>query len=125
MEYILTAEEKHLADGYTSEKMHVGPAVLMERAALAACDVLTERKLPLDNICIVCGPGNNGGDGLALARILAEKGKRAAFLTDGQNVMHTIRRAEKIRFLGTINGFNVDKDYLDAKFPKDLSDNLI
>ena len=57
--------------------------------------------------------------------VLAEKGKRAAFLTDGQNVMHTISRAEKIRLLGTINGFNVDKDYLDAKFPKDLSDNLI
>ncbi|MBR5376485.1 MAG: NAD(P)H-hydrate dehydratase [Lachnospiraceae bacterium] len=83
MEYILTAEEKHLADGYTSEKMYVSSAVLMERAALAACDVLTERKLPLDNICIACGPGNNGGDGLALARILAEKGKTADIVLPG------------------------------------------
>ena len=83
MEYILTAGEKHLADSYTSEKMFVSSEVLMERAALAVYDVLLEKKLPLKKICIACGPGNNGGDGLALARILAENGIIADIVLPG------------------------------------------
>lgn len=83
MEYILTAEEKRLADGFTSEKMFVSAEVLMERAALSVYDVLLEKKLPLKKICIACGPGNNGGDGLALARILAEKGIMADVVLPG------------------------------------------
>ncbi len=72
MEYILTAEEKHLADDHTSNEMFVNTAALMERAALAVYDILLQRDISLKKICIACGPGNNGGDGLALARILAE-----------------------------------------------------
>lgn len=83
MEYILTAEEKHLADDHTSKEMFVSQAALMERAALAVYDILIERKLSLKKICIACGPGNNGGDGLALARILAEKGDIADIVIPG------------------------------------------
>ncbi|MCR5649812.1 MAG: NAD(P)H-hydrate dehydratase [Lachnospiraceae bacterium] len=83
MEYILTAEEKHLADEYTSNKMYVTSTALMERAALAVYDVIIERNLPLNKVCIACGPGNNGGDGLALARILAENGIIADIVIPG------------------------------------------
>ncbi|MBO4404181.1 MAG: hypothetical protein J5780_02490 [Treponema sp.] len=57
--------------------------------------------------------------------VLSERNKRIAFVTDGQNVLHTIKRASKMRFLRTISGINADKDYLEAKFPEESSDNLI
>ena len=41
--------------------------VLMERAALSAADVLEDTGWDLDRILVVCGTGNNGGDGAAAA----------------------------------------------------------
>ena len=57
--------------------------------------------------------------------ILAEKNKRIAFTTDGQNVLHTIYPASKISLLRKISGINADNDYLEAKFPDESSDNII
>ena len=45
--------------------------LLMENAARGVCDVVFQRLPNAERIVIVCGPGNNGGDGLALARQLA------------------------------------------------------
>ncbi|MBO4373973.1 MAG: NAD(P)H-hydrate dehydratase [Lachnospiraceae bacterium] len=100
MEYILTAEEKHSADEYTSTHLHVSSEVLMERAALAAYDVLLERDLPLNKVCIACGPGNNGGDGLALARILAEKGYIADIVLPGGT--EKMSETEKTQYLALL-----------------------
>lgn len=62
------------ADSRTSELMHVPSAVLMERAALlTAGRVIKRLKSEGERVLIVCGPGNNGGDGFACARILLEK----------------------------------------------------
>ena len=47
---------------------------LMERAARTFVETVMERKLDLSNVCVVCGSGNNGGDGFAIARLLLEKG---------------------------------------------------
>jgi NAD(P)H-hydrate epimerase len=48
---------------------------LMENAALAVLEVLTNEYGPLakKSFVLLCGPGNNGGDGLALARLLKQK----------------------------------------------------
>ncbi|MDE5841224.1 MAG: NAD(P)H-hydrate epimerase, partial [Muribaculaceae bacterium] len=43
----------------------------MERAANAVAKEVTARFLPSRRIVVVAGPGNNGGDALAVARILA------------------------------------------------------
>lgn len=75
MEYILSAKEAALADAATSEKFKVSPLVLMERAALFTAEVVMNR-FPDRRTFIVscCGKGNNGGDGIAAARILFENG---------------------------------------------------
>lgn len=42
----------------------------MERAALACVDELYRSGAALDRVLVICGSGNNGGDGFAIARLL-------------------------------------------------------
>ena len=48
--------------------------VLMERASLGVADVVAHICPPPARAAVVCGPGNNGGDGLAVARLLLGRG---------------------------------------------------
>ncbi len=72
---VLTAEQTRLADLKTIED-GVPSIALMENAAHRVSEVLEREFDPLtgQKIVILCGKGNNGGDGLALARILKERG---------------------------------------------------
>jgi len=54
---------------------------LMERAAEALVDELLRRFPGWKRVVVACGPGNNGGDGLAAARLLAGHGVAAAIFT--------------------------------------------
>lgn len=67
MKYLVTASEMKQYDINTTEKYGMPSLVLMERAALAVTAEL--EKLPLydDAVLVVCGTGNNGADGLAVA----------------------------------------------------------
>ena len=73
--YILPAAVMQQADNATIEQIGIGQDVLMERAALA---VVSRVKFynPKKVLC-VCGTGNNGGDALAVARILLMQGVKA------------------------------------------------
>ena len=48
---------------------------LMETAGTAAAQDLLKRPVNLQRYWILCGKGNNGGDGLVMARVLAQAGK--------------------------------------------------
>ncbi len=61
-------------DAATCEAQGIDSLTLMERAANAVAKEVSSRFLPSRRIVIVAGPGNNGGDALAVARILAEMG---------------------------------------------------
>ena len=74
MKRILTAAQMKQADRNTIETMGVPSLVLMERAALSCVEELQSGTWNTGKVLAVCGPGNNGGDGAAIARILKTKG---------------------------------------------------
>ena len=75
MTSILNAVQMKAAD--EQEILRGTPSrTLMERAAHAALDVL-KREFSTENVLFLCGGGNNGGDGLAMARFFVEAGGNA------------------------------------------------
>lgn len=73
---ILTAAQMQRIDRLTTDRFGVPSLTLMENAGRGVVEFLTERFGPLNtqNITIVCGRGNNGGDGLVVARLLRAQG---------------------------------------------------
>lgn len=72
---ILTAEQTRELDRYTIAHEPIASLALMERAARAFTTWFIERFTDRDRpVWLYCGPGNNGGDGLAVARMLHEDG---------------------------------------------------
>jgi NAD(P)H-hydrate repair Nnr-like enzyme with NAD(P)H-hydrate epimerase domain len=67
---ILTAAQIREADAFTIERENLGPAELMERAAMAFANWFDANCNREKEVAVFCGPGNNGGDGLAIARLL-------------------------------------------------------
>lgn len=70
---IFTSKQIHELDAYTIEHEPIASIDLMERAARAITHSICQRWSPRKPVIIFAGPGNNGGDALAVARMLAEK----------------------------------------------------
>lgn len=76
MKYLVTSAEMRKYDNNTIEKIGIPGVVLMERAALAVVEqiqgYIASHQLKNVKILVLAGMGNNGGDGLAIARMLCE-----------------------------------------------------
>jgi NAD(P)H-hydrate epimerase len=75
---ILSAAQTRALDQATQTEQRLISVELMERAASTFAAWLSSRYSSADagEILILCGPGNNGGDGLAVARLLLQRGYR-------------------------------------------------
>ena len=82
-EYIVSAEEMKRYDGNTIREFGVPSLVLMERAALGVAEELEKRFSPGARVLIVAGSGNNGGDGMAIGRLLCQRGYPVEILFHG------------------------------------------
>jgi ADP-dependent NAD(P)H-hydrate dehydratase / NAD(P)H-hydrate epimerase len=71
---ILSGRQIREADAYTIAHEPVASEALMERAATAFASKFREQYPAPGEIFVFCGPGNNGGDGLAIARLLQPEG---------------------------------------------------
>jgi len=92
MQKVLTAAEMREVDRLTTERYGIPSILLMENAAHAVARVITEKlggSVKGKRILILCGPGNNGGDGAALARILWTMGANCfVYLFGSVDQMH-------------------------------------
>lgn len=70
MQYIGSGDEMQRIDAYSIETMGIPGIVLMERAALAMEEEIVRRFPAPASVTIIAERGNNGGDGLALGRLL-------------------------------------------------------
>ena len=75
---LATVEQMRKMDRHAIEKLGMAQEILMENAAQAAAGLLwCETGIRGKKFVIFCGAGNNGGDGLVLARLIASMGGRA------------------------------------------------
>lgn len=74
MRYLPTGKWMQMADQHTIQEIGIPSMVLMERAALQVVETMERKHCNLKNVLVVCGAGNNGGDGFAIARLLKQRG---------------------------------------------------
>lgn len=105
MEYLVTQKEMQRYDVNTIEQLKIPAIVLMERAALAVVKRIREELgvIPRHSL-VVAGCGNNGGDGLAIGRILARElaggvGGRVDFVLLGDRKKCTAQTALQLAIL--------------------------
>jgi ADP-dependent NAD(P)H-hydrate dehydratase / NAD(P)H-hydrate epimerase len=71
---IFTAQQIREADAYTISQTHISSLDLMEKAAIACTAWICRHYNEYTPVYIFCGMGNNGGDGLAITRLLRNRG---------------------------------------------------
>ena len=132
---ILSVEKIREADAYTIENEPIASTDLMERAATACYRWIIKKTDTVTKIKVFCGPGNNGGDGLVVARLLANNGysvevyitrftDKAAenFLINHQRLKETENVEIRDIFDGDeLPGLDVDDVVIDAIFGSGLS----
>lgn len=84
---ILTSEQIKQADVFTIENEPITSVNLMERAALKCFEWISAKIDKSSKVYVVCGMGNNGGDGLVIARMLNKSGYDVA--------VYILRHSEK------------------------------
>jgi len=107
---VLDNETIREADRHTIEDLAVPGIVLMENAATGVVDALREGFPEAVSVLVLCGPGNNGGDGLAAARHLANGGHDVRVLLFGAEDRLSPDAATN---LGIARAFDVDVTIVD------------
>jgi NAD(P)H-hydrate epimerase len=80
LEPLLDAEQMRATDTWAIEERGVPSLDLMERAGEELARVVTQYG-PAGRLVVVCGKGNNGGDGLVAARLLRQSGREVEVLS--------------------------------------------
>ncbi len=109
MSIMLDAEQAKEVDRISIQELGMPSLVLMERASLGVAKAVARRVSSEKRILAVCGSGNNGGDGVAAARILSEWGYSVAILLLGQEDKFTEEMAAQVRIARNL-GMRVESD---------------
>lgn len=124
MKIFPTASIKQL-DAYTIENEPIASIDLMERAARALASAIAGRWSKETSFTVFAGPGNNGGDALAVARLLAEKGYRVEtflFNTKGGLSPDCATNMERLAALSDANFHVITSQFV---FPKLTAEDVI
>ncbi len=108
----MTAQENAFWDNYTMHAIGIPSPVLMEKAAMAVVHEIERRQFCTEDVVIVCGSGNNGGDGVAAARIFRDHGVSAEVIEVGdfrrysEELMRQIAIADRLQIRhGSVDGY--------------------
>lgn len=132
MRYLASGRQMKMADQHTIQELGIPSMDLMERAAIRCVEVMEDQRLDLSRPCIVCGSGNNGGDGFAIARLLTQKGYPVTVCFVGNESHRTEETRSQMRLLKE-TGANICNEYkpgeysiiIDAIFGVGLSREII
>ncbi|WP_099467996.1 NAD(P)H-hydrate dehydratase [Konateibacter massiliensis] len=103
MEYLLTSNEMKKLDSDTIEKIGIPSAVLMEKAALGVIAEMKKNCGDFESVLVVCGSGNNGGDGIAIGRILALQGKTVRIVFVGEEEKASVETKRQLQIARKYN----------------------
>lgn len=103
MEYLLTSNEMKSLDNKTIEEIGIPSAVLMEKAALGVIETIQNNCNDMKRILVVCGSGNNGGDGIAVGRILHLQGKKVRIVFVGDENKASIETKRQLHIARKYN----------------------
>ncbi len=119
---LLTTKQMALADQITIDGGLSGSG-LMERAGMRVAEVVLDSFLEQFEVLILCGPGNNGGDGFVTARHLADDDCTVRVMLFGSPEKLTGDAREKAREWGSpieeLDSVRLE-EYLNARTRKDL-----
>lgn len=102
MQVVVTGEEMKKIDNYTIQSIGIPSMVLMERAAWSMVQKMLPYLEEKTQVLAVCGSGNNGGDGVAVARILHGMGYSAAIYMMGSTDKWTEETKSQIQIARNI-----------------------
>ncbi len=132
---ILSASQIKELDAFTIKKAPIASIDLMERACEAFVDWFIQRYDSSKSVLVVCGTGNNGGDGLGIARILSlmpyrlqvliVRGSSSESADFQKNLKRLSASVERLTLQGTsAENFPVCEIIIDALFGSGLSRSL-
>lgn len=103
MEYVLTASEMKKCDETAINEYGIESLVLMERAAYETAKAIIDKYGKNIYTGIMAGSGNNGGDGIAIARILHEAGMRVEINLIGDEKKFTVETKKQLDIVRKLN----------------------
>lgn len=129
---ICTAAQARLADKTAIHEYKIPSLILMEHAALGCTKIIQKHLQPGDQIFILCGPGNNGGDGLAIARLLQRPcfvyAPKASSMSNDERIQwDMLEKNEQVHFSSfeeTLSLIQNADMVIDALFGNGLSRNI-
>ena len=129
---ICTAAQARLADKTALHEHKIPSLILMEHAALGCTKIIQKHLQPGDQILILCGPGNNGGDGLAIARLLQRPcfvyAPKASSMSNDERIQwDMLEKNEQVHFSSfeeTLSLMQNADMVIDALFGNGLSRNI-
>ncbi len=124
MQKVFTIDKIRLADQYTIENEPIKSIDLMEHASLACVNWLMERVHKANSFSIFCGPGNNGGDGLGIARLLNGKSYNVNVFTL-ESERYSSDFETNLTRLKNLPGINLSTIKIESDFPQILENEII
>ncbi|RQO34472.1 bifunctional ADP-dependent NAD(P)H-hydrate dehydratase/NAD(P)H-hydrate epimerase [Chryseobacterium sp. KBW03] len=120
---IFTAEQIRSWDQFTISHEPISSIQLMERASMAVAHWISEHCKNHKKLAIFCGNGNNGGDGLAVARMLYLKGFDVDLFISDSKRKFSEDASVNLKRLRDISGISVRK--FDHNEPYNFDDKTI